>query len=124
MSIILHIANRDEWNKSSSSEYYKSPSLNTDGFIHCSTFSQTVETANQFYANQKNLVLLCIDTEKVEAKVKFEGPACDGDESINLLFPHIYGPLNISAVTAIFDFSPNEDGTFNLPNGLNKLALK
>jgi uncharacterized protein (DUF952 family) len=64
MSIILHIAPLSVWESAASSGYYKPPSLDSDGFIHCSTIEQTVETANQFYANQQDLVLLCIDKNK------------------------------------------------------------
>ncbi|MFZ1086515.1 MAG: DUF952 domain-containing protein [Terracidiphilus sp.] len=115
LRLILHITHRSAWEASASSGYYKPASLDTEGFIHCSTIEQTVETANQYFAHQKELVLLCIDTGKVEAEVKFEAPAGVHDPRTELLFPHIYGPLNLSAVLRIAEFAPNADGKFELP---------
>jgi uncharacterized protein (DUF952 family) len=121
MSIILHITNRDLWEASASSGYYKPSSLDTDGFIHCSTIEQTVETANQYYAHQQGLVLLCIDINKTEAEVKYEAPACVNDQRTGSLFPHIYGPLNASAVVRVVKFVPDTDGKFKLPMEINRL---
>ena len=123
MGMILHIVDRDEWNASVPGGYYTPSSLGSDGFIHCSTIDQTVETANQFYAHRENLVLLCIDTEKSVAEVRFESPACEGDERTEMLFPHIYGSLNVSAVIDVVDFktgrgniSATGDGTSLAPS--------
>ena len=115
MRIVLHIAHREIWETSSSGGYYRPSSLGSDGFIHCSTPEQTVETANHFYLGQEGLILLCIDTRKVEAEVKYEGPAGAGDKRAAALFPHIYGPLNASAVIEVVEFAPRADGTFDLP---------
>ena len=113
--MILHITPREAWETSVPGGYYKPSSLDSEGFIHCSTVEQTVDTANQFYPNQQGLVLLCIDENKLESKVKFEGPACANDQRTSLLFPHIYGPLNVSAVVRVVKFTPNADGKFELP---------
>ena len=115
MRIVLHIAHRDIWEASSSGGYYRPLSLDSDGFIHCSTPEQTVDTANQFYLGQEGLILLCIDTSKVEAEVRYEGPAGVGDPRAAALFPHIYGPLNVSAVIKVVELVPLPDGNFELP---------
>jgi uncharacterized protein (DUF952 family) len=115
MPIVLHIAHRDIWEASISGGYYRPLSLDSDGFIHCSTVEQTVETANQFYFAQEGLILLCIDASKVEAEVRHEGPAGVGDPRAAASFPHIYGPLNVAAVTRVVEFAPRADGTFELP---------
>ena len=83
-----------------------------------------METANQFYAGQKDLVLLCIDTKKTEAEVKYEAPACADDQRMESLFPHIYGPLNVSAVVRVVDFVPGADGKFKLPEIFTSYGLK
>ena len=113
--MILHITPHEAWEKSVHDGYYKPSSLVSEGFIHCSTIEQTADTANRFYPNQQGLVLLCIDENKLESKIKFEGPACDNDQRTSLLFPHIYGPLNASAVVRVVEFTPNADGKFELP---------
>jgi uncharacterized protein (DUF952 family) len=123
MSIILHITHRNAWEASASSGYYKPSSLDSEGFIHCSTIEQTVETGNQFFPNQQGLVLLCIDKNKIEAGVKYEAPACVGDQRVGSLFPHIYGPLNVSAVARVVEFVPNAGGEFELPAEINQLTV-
>jgi len=48
--MILHITTRKEWEKAMQEGKYTAPSLDTDGFIHCSTARQTVDTANSMYS--------------------------------------------------------------------------
>jgi uncharacterized protein (DUF952 family) len=115
MKILLHIIQRTAWEVAAAGNYYKPASLDSDGFIHCSTIEQTVDTANQYYADQKDLLLLCIDEHKTEPEVRYEGPACVNDHRSALLFPHIYGPLNVSAVVRVVAFAPKADGKFVLP---------
>ena len=56
-------------------------------------------------------MLLRIDSEKLNAEVRYEN--LEGGES---LFPHIYGALNLSAVSGAVDFPPGADGRFSLPD--------
>ena len=35
------------------------------------------------------------------------------------LFPHVYGPINLDAVTNVVPFEPDEDGNFTLPETLS-----
>lgn len=69
--------------------------------------------ANSLFRGQTDLVLLCIDTDKVAPEICYEN--CKGG---NKLFPHIYGPLNLDAVTHVCDFHPLSDGKFALPERL------
>ena len=113
---ILHLASNNAWLGALKSGIYRADSLSTQGFIHCSKPSQIVGVANTFYRGQHGLVLLVIEPSKLEAELKWQPPAepepthaREGD-----LFPHIYGPLNIDAVTEIIPFEPAADGTFSL----------
>jgi uncharacterized protein (DUF952 family) len=118
MPVVLHIAHRDVWEASSSGGYYRPLSLDSDGFIHCSTLEQAVPTANQFYLGQEGLILLCIDTSRLEPEVRYEAPANTGDPRSAALFPHVYGPLNVSAVIRVVELFPLPDGSFELPPAL------
>jgi uncharacterized protein (DUF952 family) len=113
MDMILHIARRDDWEKAQSSAAFRGDTLESEGFIHCSRPEQVVRVANSLYRGRDDLVLLCIDSSKVEAEIRYENLE-GGDE----LFPHIYGPLNVAAVVAVLDFEPQADGTFTLPERL------
>jgi len=120
--MILHITTYNDWENSQIEGEYSAPSLKSDGFIHCSTVEQVVNTANTFFKSQDGLVLLCIDENKLKPECKYEDPAGGGkhDPTVGNLFPHIYGPINISAVIKVIDFQPNESGVFSLPEGMIK----
>ena len=109
MNTILHITQRQQWQAAKNIGTYQGPTLDTEGFIHCSTLSQLIGSANRFFENQKDLVILVINCDRVTPEVRYEG------ETINNLFPHIYGELNIDAVVQAIDFGCEEDGLFRLP---------
>jgi uncharacterized protein (DUF952 family) len=116
--MIFHITSKSEWKKAQSRGEYVAPSLETEGFIHCSTEKQVLQVANAFYRGQNDLVLLKLDEEKIEPEIKWEAPAgppapgiSDSDK-----FPHIFGPINLAAVASALDFEPDSaQGTFSLP---------
>jgi uncharacterized protein (DUF952 family) len=112
---ILHIATKTEWQRAQRLGSYEPPSLATQGFIHCSTPAQAVQTANSFFRGQTDLVLLRIDTSRLQAEVKFEPAAHALSRKQADLYPHLYGPLNIDAVTQVFAFPPDREGKFHLP---------
>jgi uncharacterized protein (DUF952 family) len=115
--MILHITTPLDWEKAKQQGEYTAPSLKTDGFIYCSTIKQTTDTANIFFKGQTGLILLCIDDKKLKSVCKYEDPAGGGihDPNVGNLFPHVYGSINLSAVTKIVKFPPNKDGSFFLP---------
>jgi uncharacterized protein (DUF952 family) len=116
-SFILHIASNDAWLAADKSGTYRTDSLASEGFIHCSTRSQIVGVANTFYCGQQGLVLLVIDPSKLEPALKWEPPAVPGPTHAREgeLFPHVYGPINLDAVTNVHPFEPDADGNFSLP---------
>ncbi|PAX53264.1 DUF952 domain-containing protein [Brunnivagina elsteri] len=111
MNTIHHITQRVEWENAKLAGHYRADSLNSEGFIHCSTRSQLIRTANKFFKNQTGLMLLYIDESKVKAEIKYE--SADND-----LFPHIYGELNVDAVYHLIDFEADAEGLFNLPGDI------
>jgi uncharacterized protein (DUF952 family) len=118
--MIIHITTYEEWKKALAEGEYTAPSLSSEGFIHCSTLKQTADTANSFFKGQNGLVLLCIDENKLKSECKYENPTGGGrhDPGVGNLFPHIYGPITISAVIKTVDFPANEIGLFELPKEL------
>ncbi|MDF2387096.1 DUF952 domain-containing protein [Nostoc ellipsosporum NOK] len=109
MNTILHITQRQQWEEAKLIGSYRADSLETEGFIHCSKSAQIVKVANRFFFNQKSLVLLFIDSQKVQAEIRYE------EAEIGELFPHIYGELNVDAVYQVVNFESGEDGFFELP---------
>jgi uncharacterized protein (DUF952 family) len=115
--MILHIIESENWNKVKNEEVYAPSSLDDEGFIHCSTKEQVLGVANFLFKGQPNLLLLCIDPNKVNARIVYEDLYETGK-----LFPHIYGPLNIDAVSKVVAFKPTDDGSFQLPEELNHIV--
>lgn len=70
-----------------------------DGFIHFSTAAQLAETAAKHFAGQSDLLLVEVDAETLKDSLRWE-PARAGS-----LFPHLYGPLPLSAVRGVSPFS-------------------
>lgn len=118
---IVHITTRGAWIRATRAGQYTAPSLDTEGMIHCSTYSQTLPVAEKYYKSQTGLVLLVIDPTLLTSELKWKPPS-EGTPPIGVrdgdLFPHIYGPINLDAVVQILDFEAGEDGHFSLPASL------
>jgi uncharacterized protein (DUF952 family) len=117
---VYHIASREAWQTALTTGEYRPPSVEAQGFVHCSTRAQVVATANRYFASEDGLVLLCIETSRLKAPLRYEPPDMPGHEGRDGdLFPHLYGPLNIDAVSRVLAFPANADGTFTLPPELS-----
>ena len=79
-----------------------------DGYIHFSGEDQVEGTLKKFYTNQKDLILLKVDTLKLDHLLWEQ--ASDGN-----MFPHLYSALDISNVVDEFEITLNDDGSHNLP---------
>ena len=80
-----------------------------DGYIHLSTEAQLQETLDKHFTGQDGLWLAAVDLEALGDAVKWE-PSRGGQ-----LFPHIYGPLPLDAVTAYSELHYEPDGSLRLP---------
>jgi uncharacterized protein (DUF952 family) len=116
--MIAHIANRRDWAEALECGTYAPESLRAEGFIHCSTIAQVIDTANRFYRGQDDLVVLCIEESRLNAVLKYEPPAMQRGESAGALFPHLYGELNLDAVGRVVALPCEADGSFRLPHEL------
>lgn len=112
MESIYHITSRKAWEKASMNGSYQADSLEVEGFIHCSMEYQVLRVAETFYQGQQDLVLLQIDPGKLIAEIRRE-PGIDKPEE---LFPHIYGPLNLDAVSNVLNLDQDPGGHFILPS--------
>ncbi|GAB4579860.1 MAG: DUF952 domain-containing protein [Anaerolineales bacterium] len=122
--MIVHLTTQTDWQTAQPIGTYRAASLETEGFIHCSTTAQILDVANLFYAGIPDLVLLWIELSRVRADVRWEPPVHPGSspsgkelENQVQLFPHIYGPLNLDAVVEVTDFVPDVDGVFRRVRG-------
>lgn len=116
--MIFHIVSKREWQDAMRAGSYEPASIRTEGFVHCSTRSQTADTANRFFRGRRDLVLLCIEPERLTAKLRFEAPADPADPRAQERFPHVYGPIDLPAVEQALEFPCDAEGTFRLPDGV------
>jgi uncharacterized protein (DUF952 family) len=106
---ILHLATETDWATAQREGTYRPASLATEGFIHCSEPQQLVEVANRLFRNRHDLVLLHVDITKLRSPGRYENLEGGGQ-----LYPHIYGPLNLEAVTKVTPFRPGPAGDFDI----------
>mgnify|MGYP001610078833 CR=1 FL=1 len=93
---IYHVTTREQWAEAQKLGHYDSDTLATEGFIHCSTEAQVAGVLERYYQGCKGLLKLKIEKAKVERPLVFELAG-----SINEVFPHIHGSLNINAVVEV-----------------------
>lgn len=93
--MILHITTASAWAQAQAGGTYRDPSLEHEGFIHCSTREQLAGTLARHFAGVADLVVLEIDPALLDAPVVYEDSYGSGTE-----FPHVYGPIPLAAVVA------------------------
>jgi len=86
-----------------------SPVDRKDGFIHFSSAEQAAETAAKHFAGQADLLLVHVDAGKLGPALKWE-PSRGG-----ALFPHLYGELDLKAVTQVDPLPLGPDGRHQFP---------
>lgn len=82
----------------------------SDGYIHFSTADQAVETATKHFVGQHDLVLVAIDAGRLGEALRWE-PSRGG-----ALFPHLYAPLELSAVKWVKPLPLGADGRHDFPD--------
>ncbi|BDT90146.1 MULTISPECIES: DUF952 domain-containing protein [Nocardia] len=107
---LVHLCTLDEWLSARQTGEYRAPSLAEAGFIHLSTPQQVHLPANRLFRGRRDLVLLRIDARRVGSPIEWEPGVPTDPES--MLFPHLYGPLPVAAVTGVEDYPPESDGSF------------
>ncbi len=96
MAEIYHVTTAGAWEQAKASGAYESPSLKLEGFIHCSETRQVQGVLDRYFSGIPDLVKLVIDTDLLTSRYIQEW-----SPSVQDTFPHIYGPINLSAVTDV-----------------------
>ena len=107
---IYKIASKAEWDAALAAGELAGTTVDlADGYIHFSTAAQLSETLDKHYRGRSGLVLATIDPDRLPQALEWE-PSRGGQ-----LFPHLYAPLPMSAVTAHRPLDARPDGGFDLP---------
>ena len=113
LKYIFKIIDVDEWQKVKQSETYLGSSKDiADGYIHFSGEDQVKGTLEKHYSKQKNLVLLKVETLKLDHLIWEQ--ASDGN-----MFPHLYSSLDLSNIVDEFEITLNDNGIHELPDNFN-----
>jgi len=107
---VYKICKKSEWQEAKDKgELTGSKKDLEDGYIHFSGEDQVKRTLKKFYSKQKGLILLKVDTLKLEHLLWEQ--ASDGN-----MFPHLYSSLKVSNVVDKFEITLSDDGSHNLPD--------
>ena len=106
---IYKICTKLELNEAKEKKEFKGSKKDlVDGFIHFSGEEQVEGTLKKYYSNQTELILLKVDTLKLNHLIWEQ--ASDGN-----MFPHLYSSLDLSNVVDEFEISLKDDGSHVLP---------
>ena len=113
LKYIFKIIDIDEWQKVKDSGAYSGSSKDIeDGFIHFSGEDQVKGTLEKYYSKQKNLVLLKVQTLKLDHLIWEQ--ASDGN-----MFPHLYSSLDLSNVVDEFQITLDNNSIHELPDNFS-----
>ena len=115
-TFILHIVTDSGFRSHISDGLYEPESLETEGFIHCTSGKAVLlAVAEDYYSGVKDrLLVLKIDLSKIQNEVRFESPSPktgvgQSHTELSSDFPHVYGKLNLSAIVGIGVLKQNQN---------------
>lgn len=97
---ILHITTPGEWAAAQATGSIRPPSLDTEGFVHCSTRAQLDATLARHFRGAGLLLALRLDADAIGADLRWE-ESHPGER-----FPHVYAPIPVSAVADVDEVTP------------------
>jgi len=109
---LYKIMSKQEWEKAQAQGIYEGSEVDRrDGFIHLSAAHQVRATAQKHFSGKADLVLISVREESLSPGLKWEASRGGG------LFPHIYGPLLLDAISEAVPL-PLVNGICQFPPGL------
>src|SRR5262245_19028722 len=110
MTTIYKICETAQWAQAErSGEFRGSAADLADGYIHFSTATQVAGTAAKHFARMSDLVPVAVGAAELGGALKWE--ASRG----GALFPHLYGPFPLTAVSWVQARPLDDDGRHVLP---------
>lgn len=94
---IFHLISRQGFDAQADSEFILDDANLAAGFIHCCTAEQLPGVIERYFpSDNSNLLVVELSPDALTEELLWE-PATDSDG----LFPHIYGPINRSAILRV-----------------------
>ncbi len=109
MASIYKIVSAAEWHAAEAAGMFSGSGIDLkDGFIHFSTATQAPETAAKHFVGMNDLLLVEVDADALDIKWEVSRGGA--------LFPHLYGPLSMSAVRRVVDLPLCASGEHRFPD--------
>ena len=121
-SPIYHLVPARYYDAQPVAQPYLPETFEQEGFMHCTAgLPLLLKIANLYFAElPDSLLVLEIDPARLNSPLKFEAPSPPANSPAEasshdpeLLFPHIYGPLNREAIIRVFPLVRNEAGDWD-----------
>jgi uncharacterized protein (DUF952 family) len=110
VTILYKICPTALWRQAERADVFRGSEVDRrDGFIHFSTPAQVTETAARHFAGQSDLLLVSVSSAKLGSRLKWE-PSRGG-----VLFPHLYGDLDLTVVQKVEPLPLGPDGQHIFP---------
>jgi uncharacterized protein (DUF952 family) len=102
----FHLTPRAWWEAADPANPLGAPSLDTEGFIHCTDGAAEMDaSANRHYAaDPAAFVILTVDLDRISSRWSVEDPG--------RIYPHIFGPIDRAAIVAMRPARRDADGRF------------
>jgi uncharacterized protein (DUF952 family) len=110
MATIYKICPAGQWDEAVRAGRFLGAAIDlADGFIHFSTADQVAETAARHFSGQSDLVLVAVDESRLGPALRYEVSRGGA------LFPHLYAPLELSAVVRVVPLPLDASGKHQFP---------
>lgn len=113
---IFHLLPYAAWQAAKPHGVYAPESLDREGFVHFSGDKTTLlAVANAYYRDMTDpMIVLKVDPDRLSAAVRWESPAGPSQDRrlADVRFPHVYGPVEHSAVIGVHHARRGPDGSY------------
>jgi uncharacterized protein (DUF952 family) len=116
--MIYHIVTEADYRTRNDGRQYLPSGFAADGFVHCALEASVLAVANDYYAGVSDtLLLLRIDPTRLKSATKYEEAsptraAGTSHLATSPVFPHVYGPIENTAIDGIGILTKGEHGYF------------
>ncbi|MGI8711353.1 MAG: DUF952 domain-containing protein [Acidimicrobiales bacterium] len=94
---LYHLASTEEWGSYQAEGRIGPPSLDVEGFVHCSWGRQVRATVERHFPDAKDVLALRIDPSELRDMALVEEDSYGSGQA----FPHVYGPVPVVAVVGV-----------------------
>jgi len=104
-NLIYKIVDVDTWQKAETDGEFAGATIDlTDGYIHFSSPEQVQETADKYFTNQTDLLLVAVDADSLGDALRWEASRSGA------MFPHLYGNLALDHVVSATPVRQDKNG--------------